>query len=153
MLKIQDTGNVYVAPELMKSIEVKKQSIWSNGCYNGEDCYYRVSLKDGTTVSYRRQKGTNLARIEEKSGTIIFSGLDDVNIIGTSGNDNYELRGCRGYVNTYEDRNYGQDQDQDTITTKHRNFENGIMQESCMLIINDRNGTINKTSKDIVWDT
>ena len=145
----QDTGNVYFAPGLVKSIQKEKESVWAIHTYQGEENTYSVVLKDGTRLSYSKQMGSNQARVETNGKTIMFKGIDGIVVDETEKDDKYEFRGCRGYVNVYDENDSS---DYDSLIIQNRKLANGTVQESRMYIIKDKNVKLNKTSYDFVND-
>ncbi len=146
--EIKDSGNVHFAPGVVKSIRIEKTH--EIDFYNGLDRnIYCVELNDGTTLRYRKQKETNQAVVESSNETIYFKGFDGIEVFETKNNDKYEFQGCRGYVNVYDNNN---SQDFDTVTTKNRIFNNGVVQDSSMQIISDKNAKVKGTENDSIWN-
>lgn len=146
--KKQDTGNVYFAPGIVKSI-TKSQSIEIDSHTGLDKDVYNVTLKDGTRLSYRKQKGSNLAKVVSSNGVIYFKGFDGIEVAETPKNDRYEFHGCRGRVDLYAGE---YSKDYDSVVTKPRTFQSGVVQESSMWIIKDKNAKIKYTGDVDIWD-
>ena len=137
-------GVEYSKTEVSTHSVEKKQATNSNGIWVEYE-EHKVTLRDGTTLVYKKQDDTRQATVDiADDHSVNFFGLNDVSVFGRAGKqDNYKLFGCEGAkVKVYDRRaNYAAT---DTVEFHSRMLANGEMQYSANNSVSaDANDKIN----------
>lgn len=100
---------------------------------------YKVTLKDGTRVTYKEQEKERQATIDIlDNGSVSIFGLKNATLKGTNNNDDYKLHGCEGtYVNVAGDSKnsqlglmLGAEYKSDKVEYYNRELHDGNIQKS-----------------------
>lgn len=132
-------GNVVFDKGLVTSIEVNEDYGFGVDASPDGNSAYSVILSDGSRLEFVPQYETNRARVSKKDGALVFEGLNRMYFTNNHEEDDikysnigkYKFFGCNGFVNTS-----GQAGEQ--ITSGHRKFPDGTVQESRLCLTDNR---------------
>ena len=137
-------GVEYAKNEVADHKTITKDSTNSKGVWEQYN-EYKVTLKDGTYITYKEQEKERQATIDIlDNGSVSIFGLKNGVLKGTNKNDDYKLHGCDGtYVNVMGDSKnsslgimFGAEYKSDKVECYNRELPDGSVQESKNININ-----------------
>lgn len=121
---------------------------------NPDDVKFKAILKDGTQIDYRRQMPTNKSKVSIFDNKVYIEGIQDMyvskhsdyaNIPKRTTGANYELYGCKGFVNVEDNNN-------DKVMTHDRLMPDGNVQKSYLYICHDDSDNVKMRKNDVRYE-